>query len=333
MGHFLVERQYFIGIDVSKDSFEVALQTNDAQRAAESGMQPQKRDSFSNDETGIRNFLETFCKQLPHAFVVLEATGKYEHYLLCSLLRTGVHTHRASGYQTSSFIRSLRPHSKTDRSDAMALAIYAKERHSHLQPAILPSENQEKLEALISRRRDVVAMKVAEQQRVGHPRYGVVRDRVQKVLEFLSEELLEINEEIELLILDDADKGARMKVMESVTGIGRQTALTLLAAMPELGTLTRRQVASLAGVAPHPKDSGKHQGYRATRGGRDEVKRALFLAALAASRGKSDIAAFYRRLIENGKKPIVALIATARKIIIIVNARLRDAYIIQPCTS
>lgn len=326
-----MDYNYFIGIDVSKDSFAVSLQAKDDARRAEAeraGL-PQKPVEFKNTEEGITAFLAAFAPALPTALTVLEATGKYEHMLLVALLRSGAAAHRASGYQTACFIRSLRPHCKTDRSDARALACYAKERKDSLALAVIPTETDERLQALMSRRRDVLEMKVAEQQRAQHPRYAACRDRVQKSLEWLCEELEEIDEEILRAVAQCPEKTQAVALMKTVPGIGDKTALTLLISMPELGTLDRRRAAALAGVAPCPNDSGKYQGYRATRGGRKDVKSALFRAALAASRGKSPLADFYKKLIQNGKKPMVALIALARKIIVIINAKLRENILTQ----
>lgn len=310
---------YFIGIDVSKDSFEVA----DASQAAK----PQR---YSNSRQGFAAFAVEHSEILPQALVVLEATGGYETALLEYLLQQGISVHRAATLQSSAFIRSLNPHRKTDDSDAKALAIYARERASQLALATLPSEAMQQLAALQARREDVLQMKVAEQQRLGHPSYARCRERVQKMLEVLLEELADLEEEINRRIADDPALSQRREIMQTVPGIGSQTSLTLLAAMPELGSLTRRQAASLAGLAPHPRESGKHHGYRQTRGGRKAVKKALFMAAMAAARGKSELADFYKRLTQNGKKPIVAIIATARKIITIINARLKKQNIAQP---
>ncbi|MFZ5931770.1 MAG: transposase [Pseudomonadota bacterium] len=133
-----------------------------------------------------------------------------------------------------------------------------------------------------------------------------------------------LEKHIAALIAQSPALTAKFAVMTSIKGVGPQTAFTLLACMPELGTLTRRQAASLAGVAPHPKDSGKTQGYRATRGGKGNVKRALFMAAMSARNYNPNLKEFFGRLVQNGKKRMVALIAVMRKLITILNAKLRD---------
>lgn len=313
---------YFIGIDISKDSFDVATLCEAA-----------KPQHFANNAQGFAEFAAHFATQLPKALVVLEATGGYETALVEHLLQANIAVHRAATLQSSAFIRSLTPHRKTDASDAAALARYGRERSDQLALEKPATAQTKKLQALQARREDVLQMKIAEKQRLQHPRYALCRDRVQKMLECLTEELADIEQELNALIQDDAALSERRDIMQTVPGIGPQTSLTLLAAMPELGSLTKRQAASLAGVAPHPRESGKMQGYRSTRGGRRVVKKALYIAALSATRGTSNLAKFYQELIKNGKKPKVALIATARKIIIIINARLKPKNYIQPTTS
>lgn len=313
---------YFIGIDIGKDSFDVATACGAA-----------KPKRFPNSRQGFAALAAQFASQLPEALVVMEATGRYEQALLEHLLQSGIAVHRASGLQSSAFIRSLHPHRKSDASDARALALYGKERHAQLALASLPNPTLQQLEALQARREDLLQIKVAEQQRLQHPRYAPCRDHVQKMLEWLMEELYALEQQMEALIQADPVLSERRKIMQALPGIGPQTSLTLLITMPELGTLTRRQAASLAGLAPHPKESGKQQGYRSTRGGRKQVKKALYIAAMAATRTQSTLAEFYQRLIQNGKKPKIALIATARKIITIINARLKNETITQPVNS
>ncbi|MFO1119884.1 MAG: transposase [Rhodospirillales bacterium] len=127
------------------------------------------------------------------------------------------------------------------------------------------------------------------------------------------------------LVENDPATAAAVALIEEIPGCGHRTAVTLAALMPELGTLSRRRAASLAGLAPHPRQSGQHDGYRRVRGGRPEVKRALFMAAMAARNHNPDLKTVYNRLIANGKKPLVALTALMRKLITIINARIRDA--------
>lgn len=303
---------HFIGIDVSKDWFDAATEGAKAAR-------------FPNDGGGFAAFVERHAHVLPEALVVLESTGGYERALVRDLVSRGVAVHRADPRAASYFIRSLGRRAKTDGLDAAALARYGAERHASLPLCQPHDEIQETLNALLTRRTDLVAMRVAERNRLQHPNYARLQASVNAVLVTLDAEISHLESRIDALIEQSPQHAARRDVMTAVKGVGRQTAITLLACMPELGTLTRRQAASLAGCAPHPKDSGKTAGYRRTWGGRATVKRALFMAALAARCHNKDLRDFYNRLILNGKKPIVAITAIMRKIITILNAKIRDA--------
>jgi len=145
------------------------------------------------------------------------------------------------------------------------------------------------------------------------------------MIAYFTGEIKEIDAQIDVVYQQDSSLSESKKVLKTIPGIGEVNASRLLAFMPELGEANRKQIASLAGVAPHPNDSGTKQGYRFTRGGRAEVKRTLFIAAMAATRSKGELGGFYKRLVdERGKKKMVALTALMRKIIVIANARMRD---------
>jgi transposase len=307
---------YFIGIDIGKAFFDAGCSSR-----------PHQTQQFANNPAGFEAFAEAYADKLAAALVVMEATGGYEAALLAWLLQKSIRVHRADPRAASYFIRSLGKRAKTDRLDALALARYGQERHADLPLARLQPASQAALESLLARRADLVEMRVAERNRLKHPRYGAdlaLSGSVKAVLKVLEAQIEAVHQAIEQLICQSPRLEAMLELMTSIPGIGRQTAYTLLAHMPELGALTRRQAASLAGCAPHPRDSGKTTGYRATAGGRATVKRALFMAALAARNFHPELKPFYNRLIQNGKKPMVALTAIMRKLIVILNAKLRD---------
>ncbi len=304
---------HFIGIDVSKEWFDVAVHA----RAAK----PQR---FPNSGAGFAAFAKRFAAELPQALVVLESTGGYESALIAVLLHERIAVHRAHPLTAKHFIRSLGKRAKTDQLDAMALAAYAHERQHSLALCRIPDPAQARLGLLLARRADLVAMRAAEQNRRQHPNYATLQASLDAMQECLNGQLAEIEREIAALIELSPAMAAKYGVMTGVKGIGKQTAFTLLGAMPELGSLTRRQAASLAGCAPHAKDSGKTSGYRSTSGGRAVIKRSLFMAAMAARRFNPELRAFYERLVGNGKKPMVAITAIMRKLIVILNAKLRD---------
>ncbi len=181
------------------------------------------------------------------------------------------------------------------------------------------------LQALHTRREDLLVMRVAETQRLKHPRYKSLIGSVQAVRDVLDAQIEAIETQMRELVEAHGELKRKKDVLIACKSIGNTTALCLIACMPELGTLTRRQAAALAGLAPHPRDSGKTVGYRATTGGRKTVRKALFMAALSAIRYNPPLKEFYENLKKKGKKPIVALVAVMRKIIVLLNAKIRDA--------
>jgi len=310
---------YFIGIDVSKNTFDMACH----------GTPRQAVHCFANTPEGHTAFLKALAEQLPQALVVLESTGGYETALIAALLAHDIAVHRATPLQAKHFTRSLRLAGKTDRLDAVALARYGAERHKELALCVPADAVQTQLRDCLARRADLVAMRVAEQNRLQHPRYATLKASIEAVLETLAQQIAGLEARIAAVIEQSPELTDKMAVLTDVPGIGSQTAATLLGLMPELGQLTRRQAASLAGLAPHPRDSGLSQGYRRVTGGRAAVKRALYMAAMAAARFHPGLKAFYQRLIANGKKKMVALTAVMRKLITILNAKLRDAALAQ----
>ncbi len=307
---------HFIGIDVSKEWFDAALHDGAAK--------PQR---FPNTGAGFAALARRFAPELAAALVVLESTGGYEAALIAFLLANRVAVHRANPLAAKHFIRSVRLHGKTDQLDARALARYGAERHASLRLCRVTEAAQQALQALLSRRADLLAMRVAEQNRSLHPGYAdaALKESLRAMRKLLDAQLEKLERRIAELIAQSPALSAKFAVLTSVKGVGRQTAFALLAGMPELGSLTRRQAASLAGVAPHPRDSGKAAGYRRTIGGRYAVKSCLFMAAMAARRYNAGLKAFFERLVHNGKKPMVALVAVMRKLVTILNAKLRDA--------
>lgn len=306
--------QTFVGIDISKATFAVAWH-QDVEPAAQ----------FANDGAGVAAFLERYAARLAPALVVVEATGGYEAELLTALVTHGVAVHRAAPPAAHFFLRSLGTRAKTDALDAQGWARYGAERHAELPCYALPAAAQEDLTALVARRADLVGIRTAEVNRQQHPRYRRLQPSVPAILSVVQEQIAGIEQQIAALIQASTVLRAKVAVMTSLKGVGPRTAQTLLACLPELGTLTRRAAASLAGCAPHPRDSGTRQGYRPTVGGRAVVKRALFMAAMAARRFHPELRRFYERLRTNGKRPLVALTALMRKLVVILNAKLREA--------
>lgn len=260
-----------------------------------------------------------------NCLVVCEATGGYEAKLLAVMLSLGVPTHRGDARKIKSFIRSFGTLGKSDAIDAQALACYGAERWNKLVLWQQPDPVREELQALVRLRIDLVRQRQAHVNRLAAPQSGSVASVLKTLIRDIQKQVRALEQQIRELIRSQPVLNRDAETLKTIPGIGDITAQAITALMPELGGLEGAQAASLAGVAPHPHESGRRVGYRKTRGGRPDVKRALFMAALSASRAAGPLSAFYQRLVQRGKKPIVALTALMRKLIVIANAKLRDA--------
>lgn len=307
---------HFIGIDVSKNWFDVALDGDTA-----------KPMQFSNDEAGFAAFKEQFSPQLPQALVVCEATGGYEMALIRYLMAHNCSIHRATPLMVKNFIRSLSQKAKTDALDAKSLARFAKDRHADLPLFVLSDEKQTEFNALLMRRADLIAMRVAEKNRSKQPRYTEAAPKigasVRAMLGFIEADIADIEARLDALVKQSEPLKARFEILTQMKGVAKISAYNLQALIPELGTLTRKTAASLAGCAPFARDSGTGRGYRSTFGGRAGLKRTLFMIAMTARRFNTQLKEFYEKLVANGKKKMVALVAVMRKIIVILNAKLK----------
>ena len=257
-------------------------------------------------------------------FVVCEATGGYEAALLAAAHDAGLPIHRADPRKAKAFVRSLRTYGKTDALDARALAAYGLERHHSLtlwQP--MPQALQD-LQKLVRLRTDLIQARADYKRRLKAPGDGPDKRHIKTLINDLDQRIKDVEADSETCLAQQPQTTQITQTIEAIPGCGRVTAITLAALMPELGQLSNRQAASLAGLAPHPNDTGKANRYRATRPGRQSVKTAMFMAVMTATQHNPLIKAKYKAFIENGKKPIVALIACARKLITIINAKIRD---------
>ena len=254
----------------------------------------------------------------PDALAVMEASGGYERLCANLLADSGVAVCVTNPRQARAFARSLGQLAKTDQIDARILALYGERmqptaRHRH-DPALV------QLAALVARRRQLVAMHSAEKQRLDdrlvHP--GLVRD-IERHTRALARDIARIEARIAEHIAAHPLWARLHTAMQGEKGVGDKTATALITTMPELGTVNRREAAALAGLAPINRDSGTARGRRFTHGGRSEAKTALFMAAISAARYHPNLSSFYKTLRNNGKPAKVALIAVARKLLIILN--------------
>lgn len=312
-----------IGIDVSKDNF-VAAKHGD-----------KNTPSFTNNQEGFAEFYQAFQPCIANCLVVMEVTGGYEQELALYLVNQGINVHKASGLQVKNFIRSFGKHAKTDNIDALAIAHYGYERQQGLKLYEERTDIAETLYHLVMRKQDLTQILVAEKNRYQAPNNKIFKESILRHIEFVAKELSEIELKLAECINNNEVYAAKAQELESISGVGSKTAYSILALMPELGTLNGKQVASLCGLAPHPKQSGKSNGYSATVGGRRNIRPILFMAAMAAARSKSHLGDWYRGLIARGKKKMVAQVALMRKIMVIANAKLRDLLknleVVEPC--
>lgn len=302
----------FIGIDIGKYNFVVASYGN------------KETKEYENNYSGIDIFMKDYKDLFADSLCILEPTGGYEMQLLLALCEQNFNVHRANTRMVKNFIRSFGNAAKTDNLDAKALALYGFERGERLELFKPQSEKAFELYELVQRRNDLKQMLVAEKNRTKSPILNVTKVSLDAVIEVISEQLKTITDKINSLIESDEVLTIRKKIIKTVPGIGDIVANELLVMLPELGSLDRRKIASLAGLAPRANDSGTFSGYRKTGHGRNLIKPVLFLAAMAARNSNSELKVFYEKMINRGKKKMVALTALMRKIIVIANARLKD---------
>lgn len=302
----------FAGIDVGKARLQLALLSPDGKFL--------DRD-FANTLEGRLN-LVLLCRKHQVQLVVMEATGGLELDVACELAHEQIPVSVITPAQSKAFARSLNKQAKTDAIDARLLAMFAQ----RLNPpaTAIPSELQLNLRELAARRRQITAQCVQEKNRLQQARDPRVKKSIQKAIDFFQEQLADIDDHLGTLIAADPNLQLAVKRMDSVPGIGPDTAIQLVVACPELGKLNRQQIASLVGLAPFNRDSGNTTGPRSIRGGRASVRTTLYMPTLAAIRFNPVLKTFYQRLIANGKKRMVAVVAVMRKLLIILNSLLRE---------
>lgn len=303
-----MERIY-VGIDVAKDRLDVHVRPGGEAFAA------------ARDHEGL-SLLAKRLRTLSPALVVLEATGGFEVTVAAALSAAGLPLAVVNPRQIRDFARATGKLAKTDALDAAAIAHFAEAVHPEPRP--LPDAQARELGELVARRRQLIEMMVAEGNRAKQAQSPRLKKRIARHLATLQKELAEIESDLDGTIRGTPVWREKEQLLTSVPGIGKTIARTLLADLPELGTLGRKQVAALAGLAPLNRDSGTWRGRRMIWGGRAGVRAALYMAALVASRRNPLIAPFYARLRAAGKPAKLALTACMRKLLVILNAMLRD---------
>jgi transposase len=298
----------YVGIDVSLDTLDV-------------GLYPLKKvERFENSLFGISE-LSHFLKTYSVEKVVLEATGGLEYSAALSLKNQGYSVCVVNPRKTAAFRLMHGNLAKTDALDALLLAEFAK-RMEPEEGGVL-DENQKRLKELVVRRRQIVSMTIQERNRLGKTTSAELKQSINRVLTALKEEQSHIEALLLAAIYEIPELKERFTLLQSIPAIGPVVAATLVTEMPELGNLTRKQAASLTGLAPLNRDSGKTTGYARTQGGRRTVRSSLYMAAVVAMRRNARMKILYERLVAAGKPKKLALVAVMRKLIIIANQILK----------
>ena len=295
----------YVGIDISKDSLDVAIHSSD------------KCWHFSNDHTGINSLRKMLVKLKP-ALVTFEATGGYEMPLYLSLDNAGLPVSPVNPRQIRDFAKSTGKLAKTDVLDARVIAHFG----YAIQPMPHHLPDTQELKVAQARRTQIIEMITMETNRLRGAQQPI-KSRIEAHITWLKKELEDADNELRESVMNDPVWREKDALLQSVPGVGPVLSATLIAEMPEMGTLDRRQIAALAGVAPLNRDSGSFHGQRSVWGGRAHVRAVLYMATLVATKRNPLIREFYLRLCAAGKKPKVALTACMRKLLTILNAMLK----------
>ncbi len=301
-----------VGIDVSKDKLDVKV------------LPLGKYFQIQNTEKSIKSFIQDKLLKLGiPELVVFESTGGYEKMLMLSLMKLNLEFHRAHPNRVYHFAKAKGYFAKTDRIDAGILAQYGQ------QEEIVAGEGTS-IEELkmqeISSRRNQLKMMISQEKNRLHATYlnNQIARSIRRTIKQLEKELSKLSEQLEVLISADGDANAKRNLLETIPGVGKEISSIIVTDLPELGKLSREQISNLVGVAPQTRDSGKKQGYRRIGKGRSHVRKALYMSALVSMRHNAYFKPMYERLIARGKKPKVALVALMRKMVITMNAMVRD---------
>ena len=298
----------FVGIDVAKDKLDIAV------------LGEKKASQVGNDEAGITKLIKKM-KTLKPALIVVEATGGYQRAVVLGLYEAGLPVAVVNPVRVRQYARASGLLAKTDKLDAFNLAEFGRQMKPRKFEA--KSESERHVSALLVRRRQLEEMLKAEKSRL-RTVSGEMRGSVERMIEMLKEEIKRLEKELDRFMKENSDWREQEEILTSAKGVGRITATTLLAELPELGKLDRKKIAALVGLAPMNFDSGKKRGYRKTKGGRMEVRNVLYMSTLVATRYNPLIKAQYQELQRRGKVKKVALTACMRKFLTILNAMMRD---------
>ena len=299
----------FVGIDIAKRSLDVCI------------LPERESCSLSYDDDGLKQLL----RQLPPkgtCLIVMEATGGYQRRLVAELVEAGHDVAVVNPRQVRDFARGLGILAKTDRLDASVIARFGQQ----VRPRIVEKQPEKmvELEQLVGRRRQLVELRTAENNRLETITVKAVRKSIQQVVKLLNKQIDQIEQDIFALVESDDDWKDKANLLRSVPGVGPVTAVSLLAELPELGLLNRQEIAALVGLAPFNRDSGRFRGKRSIWGGRASIRSVLYMAALTARRCNPAIKSFSQRLEAEGKEFKVVITACMRKLLVILNSMVKS---------
>ncbi len=298
-----------VGIDISKEQLDIHI------------LPSQDSFSVSRDSEGLGQLI-TQLSSLQPKLVAMEATGGFETIVAAALAAARLPLAVVNSRRIRAFAQAVGYLAKTDRLDARIIALFGEA--AKIEPQTVPDEAALALGELVARRRQIVETMGVERNRKRSLTQRRLLKGVDRILALLQKELSDLERDIDQAVRGTPAWREKDELLQSVPGVGSEVSSMLIAELPELGTLTRRKIAALAGVAPMADDSGKHHGRRHIQGGRAQVRSGLYMAALVAARHNPILAAFYQRLRAKGKTPKQALTACMRKLLVILNAIIRD---------
>ena len=307
MNKMIVEK--FVGIDVSKSTLDVCI---------EPAVQTLH---VAYDEAGVRQVVSRL-KEVKPILIVIEATGGLEVRIATELASLGLPVAVINPRQARDFAKATGQLAKTDQVDAAALAAFAKAIRPQARP--LKDADTRALDDMVSRRRQLIDIRVQETLRLGTAASKPMQKSLNKHIAWLDKQITELDNDLAKRLRESDMWRAKDDLLRGIPGVGAVTTLTMLAKCPELGTLNRREIAALTGVAPLAKDSGKHRGKRFVWGGRADVRAVLYMATVSAIRCNDPIKAFAERLKKAGKPPKVVIVACMRKLLTIMNSMLKN---------
>ena len=307
----------FIGIDVSKNKVDLFSWNNSLHIVIE------------NTAESLIAELSKF-RDRENTLVVLENTGAYEKKCTEALLGLGFKVHRTDNLKFRYFAKQKGNRSKTDKSDSRKLALYGKKNYDELSLYTPTDAKTEKIKQMLEYLDSLKAMRAREKTRAKSPGCDMVEDDVKETIECLNKRIEAVEKKIKESVKNEEKINKDIGILDKYSGVGSVTATKLTFYLPEIGKLSKREIASLCGVAPFDNQSGKKIGYKTTRGGgRPRIKSMFFLVAVTAVRSNDEIKKFYERLISKGKRKMVALVACIRKIVVQLNAIMKRGFAIR----